>query len=203
MTTNPNRAYWNALLLCLAALMRRSGWNLRVVLAVCLVVLLTRLPARAQGQGSTSLDVGIELVSSISLVFDTSSGGCPLANSGTNSVGLNLGWANNTGGHLSCATYTCTGNPCTRYTLTTPFGLDVEVTNSTSTQYGLRVWISTANITGVTYRLGTHTLPYARPGTATQTNSYGLFQESLQVRVNNTVAARVLSFTVQFEATAL
>ena len=172
-------------------------------LGVCLMALLTGLSARAQTQGSTTLDITMQLTSSISLVFNSYSGGCPLANSGTSIVGLNLGWANNTGGYLSCASYTCTGYPCTRYSLSTPFWLDVEVTNSTSTQYGLRVWVSTAAKTGVTYLLGTKTLTYSRPSTATQTNSYGPLQETLQVRVNNTVQPAVVNFTAQFEATAL
>ena len=110
-------------------------------------------------------------------MFNSYTGGCTLANSGTSNVGLNLGWANNTGGHSSCASYTCSGNPCTRYTLSTPVGLDVEVTNSTSTQYGLRVWVSTVAQTGVTYLLGTITLAHSRPNTVPKRTAMALFRK--------------------------
>lgn len=175
------------------------GWNTRFVLSACLLVLLSRASARAQGQGNTNLDVTMQLTSSISLVFNTYPGGCPLANSGTNSVGLNMGWANNTGGHGGCATYALAGST---YTVSTPFYLNVTVQNSTSTQYALRVWMSSAIPARVSFLLNGVTLPAAQPGTAQQTNNYGQIMETFGISVRNAAPAQVLSFTVQFQATA-
>jgi hypothetical protein len=183
--------------------MPRPYWKTKFALSACLIVLLTKLSARAQGQGSTNLDVTMQLTSSISLVFDTYPGGCALANSGTNSVGLNLGWADNfPPGYSGCGSYS--GGNGTTYTVSTPFYLDVEVQNSTSTQYALRVWMSAPNpIPGkVSFLLNGAALTNTRPATAQQTNSYGKIMETFGISVQKQVTSQVLDFTAQFEATA-
>jgi hypothetical protein len=180
--------------------MRRSDWNLGFAMSACLIVLLVRLSARAQAQGNTNLAIAMDVTSSISLVFNSYPGGCPLSNSGTNSVGLNMGWADNVGDYTGCANYSLLGST---YTVSTPFYLDVEVQNSTSTQYDLRAWMSTANPNGkVTFQLNSMALPYSRPSAAQQTNSYGPVMETFGIQVMKQVPDMVINFTVQFEATA-
>ncbi len=154
--------------------------------------------ARASAR-PTNLDVTMQVTPSISLVFNTYPGGCTLANSGTNSVGLNMGWANNTGGHGGCATYSLNG---TTYTVSTPFYLNVQVQNSTSTKYALRAWVSSTIPASVSFLLNGATLPAAQPGTAQQTNSYGQIMETFGISVRNAAAAQVVGFTVQFQATS-
>ncbi|MGA2989349.1 MAG: hypothetical protein ABSD88_02655 [Candidatus Korobacteraceae bacterium] len=183
--------------------MPKPGWNTGFVLSACLIVLLMRLSARAQMQGSTSLDISMQMTSSISLVFNSYPGGCPLSNSGTSSVGLNLGWADNfSPGYSGCGTYS--GGNGTTYTVSTPFYLDVEVQNSSSTQYDLRVWMSAPTpIPGkVNFLLNGATLTNTRPAGAQQTNSYGPVMETFGISVQKQVAATALNFTAQFEATA-
>ena len=170
-----------------------------LVLVACLVV---PLAAGAQTQGNAMLSFSMDATSSISLVFNSyapGAGVCQLSNSGTNSVGLNLGWANGTGGHGGCPAYSHVG---TTYTVSTPFYLDVEVSNSTSTSYALQVWVTPAPPANAQYLLNGVQLPSVKGATQQAHNAYGNTTETFGVTVANSVTAQTFSFVANFQATA-
>jgi hypothetical protein len=167
------------------------------MLVACLV-----LAGRAYAQGNATLSISLQAQSSISLVFNNYPGACSLTNAGTNSVGLYLGWATqpSQGQHGGCGQYTViNGNT---YQMSSAFYLEVDVSNSTSTQYDLRAWVSTPIPGKVTYWLSGTQLGAARPSAALQTNAYGSSVQTFATQVAKQVQAGTLTATVQFEATA-
>jgi len=178
----------------------REGW---AVACLCAILLLGSLPAFAQGAGA--LTVSLHVNSSISLVFNSYPAGpgvCPLTGSGTNNAGLNLGWATQPAGgtHGGCGQYTVVNN--STYQMSSPFYLDVEVFNLSSSQYDLRAWVASAPPGQVAFLLNSQTLTPSRTSAPQQTNAYGSTTETFAIQVQKQVPAGTLSGTVEFEATA-
>lgn len=167
-----------------------------LILPLC----LAQVPSRPIQLSVTGL-----LSPSISLVFQNnasvgSSGFCPLSNSGTSSVGLDLGSAStHTADPLACIQYSSVANT---YTVSTAFDVVVSKTNSGSASYHLAVQLSTVPPGGVNWSINGTNLSTALT-TVETTNPYSqAVTQTLAVKVTNSVKAQTLFETITFMATA-
>ena len=174
-----------------------------LLLAACLVVLLA---ASAHAQG-TSLQITFQVQPAINLVFQNnpnvgSSGYCPLVNSGTNNVQLDLGTAWLFSSSSSCAAFAWV-NPLGTYQISSAFDVVVSKSNSSSANYQLAAKISTAPPANVSWLVNGTALNNSSYTTLDKTDSYGqTVTKTLQVQVYYTVPAQALGETITFLATA-
>lgn len=165
------------------------------------------IPARAQGT-SGQLTINLQVQSSISLIFQNNpavgtNGFCPLTNSGTNNVGLDLGTASFPAGSdsLACVAYTHVGGAT--YQVSSAFDVVVTKANTSSPNYRLAAEISTAPPANVTWLVNNITLTNTAFTTLDAGDAYGApVTKTLQVQVKNTVPAQILLETITFLATA-
>jgi hypothetical protein len=171
--------------------------------------LLCLLASSATAQTSSGqLTITMSVQSSITLVFQNNpsvgtTGFCPLTNSGTNNVGLDLGIAAFPGSfHTStCVNYThLTGAV---YEVSSAFDVVVNKANSSSPNYRLAAQISTPPPANVTWLLNNVTLTSTGFTALDAADNYATpITKTLQVQVKNTVAAQTLLETITFLATA-
>ena len=182
----------------------RCEWK-TLLLACCL---LAPVAGRCQGATATAqLTITMSVQSSISLIFQNnpavgSNGFCPLSNSGTNNVGLDLGTASFTGGdNLSCVAFThLTG---AFYQVSSAFDVVVTKANTSSPNYRLAAEISTAPPANVFWLVNNTVLTNTAFTQLDASDAYGTrVTKTLQVQVKNNVPAQLLQETVTFLATA-
>lgn len=179
----------------------------RFILTWCCLVGGMALPAYAQAS-TGRLTVSLNVQSSISLIFKTnpaapSAGFCPLTNSGTNNVGLDLGIASFSGGSdsLACVAYAHIGGAT--YQVSSAFDVVVSKANSSSPNYRLAAEISTAPPANVTWLVNNIALSNTAFTQLDAADNYGTaVTKTLQVQVKNTVPAQTLAETITFLATA-
>jgi len=182
----------------------RSTNNL--VLLGCLLV-STAVPGFAQGS-SGQLTVNLQVQSSITLIFQNNpavgtNGFCPLTNSGTNNVGLDMGTAFFPNGSDSLACVAYTHLPGALYQVSSAFDVVVTKANSSSPNYRLAAEISTAPPANVTWLVNNVALNNTGFTALDASDTYGTpVTKTLQVQVKNTVPAQVLFETITFLATA-
>jgi hypothetical protein len=161
------------------------------------------------GQTSTGqLTVSMTVQSSIGLIFQNnpavgSNGFCPLTNSGTNNVGLDLGTASFSGGtdSLACVAYSHIG--AATYQVSSAFDVVVTKANSSSPNYRLAAEISAAPPANVTWLVNNVTLTNTAFTQLDASDNYAsTVTKTLQVQVKNTVPAQTLQETITFLATA-
>ncbi len=176
----------------------------------CLIVMacIVALAAGARAQaGQATLSISLQVQPSISLVFQNSpnvgsSGYCPLVNSGTNNVQLDLGTAWLFSSSSSCAAFTWV-NPLGTYQISSAFDVVVTKSNSSSANYQLAAKISTAPPANVSWLVNGTALNNSSYTGLDKTDSYGqTVTKTLQVQVYYTVAAGALAETITFLATA-
>lgn len=185
---------------------RGIGRHKRSMLAIAAVCLA--LAIQSHGQTTGQLTINMTVQSSISLVFQNnpavgSNGFCPLTNSGTNNVGLDLGTASFTGGdNLTCVNFTKPVGPAT-YQVSSAFDVVVTKANSSSPNYRLAAEISTAPPANVTWLINNITLTNTAFTQLDASDNYATaITKTLQVQVKNTVSAQTLAETITFLATA-
>jgi hypothetical protein len=167
----------------------------------------TAIPARAQGT-SGQLTVNLQVQSSITLILQNNpsapaNGFCPLSNSGTNNVGLDLGTATFPGGSDSLACVGYAHLPGAIYQVSSAFDVVVTKANTSSPNYRLAAEISTAPPANVTWLVNNITLITTAFTALDASDTYGTpVTKTLQVQVKNTVPAQVLQETITFLATA-
>ena len=190
MSLKANLVYRSTALLGLCVICALSGW--------C-----------QAGQTSTAqLTVSMTVQSSIGLIFQNnpavgSNGFCPLTNSGTNNVGLDLGIASFPGGSdsLACVAYAHVG--AATYQVSSAFDVVVTKANSSSPNYRLAAEISAAPPANVTWLINNITLTNAAFTQLDASDSYSsTVTKTLQVQVKNNVPAQTLTETITFLATA-
>lgn len=182
----------------------RHKWSVLATVVVCLA-----MAGQGQGQtGSAQLTVTMTVQSSISLVFQNNpsvgtNGFCPLTNSGTNNVGLDLGTASFTGGdNLACVNFTKPVGPAT-YQVSSAFDVVVTKANSSSPNYRLAAEISTAPPANVTWLINNIALTNTGFTPLDASDNYATaITKTLQVQVKNNVPAQTLAETITFLATA-
>lgn len=178
-----------------------------VLLGLCMICCV---PGWCQaGQTSTGqLTVSMTVQSSIGLIFQNnpavgSNGFCPLTNSGTNNVGLDLGVASFPGGSdsLACVAYSHVGGAS--YQVSSAFDVVVTKANSSSPNYRLAAEISAAPPASVTWLVNNVTLTNTAFTQLDASDSYAsAVTKTLQVQVKNNVPAQTLTETITFLATA-
>jgi hypothetical protein len=176
-----------------------------LVVAACVCALAA--PAGAQSSNA-QLTITMTVQSSIGLIFQNNpavgtNGFCPLTNSGTNNVGLDLGVASFPGGSdsLACVGYAHIGGAV--YQVSSAFDVVVTKANSSSPNYRLAAQISTAPPANVVWLVNNVTLTNAGFTALDASDNYAAaVTKTLQVQVKNTVPAGTLSETITFLATA-
>jgi hypothetical protein len=170
---------------------------------------LWAVAALGQGQtGTAQLTITMTVQSSISLVFQDNpavgtNGFCPLTNSGTNNVGLDLGSASFTGGDsLACVGF-IKNVGAGHYQVSSAFDVVVTKANSSSPNYRLAAQISAAPPANVIWLINNVTLTNNAFTQLDAADSYTTpITKTLQVQVKNPVPAQVLQETITFLATA-
>jgi hypothetical protein len=146
-----------------------------------------------------------DLMSSVTLIFQNNpnagkSGYCPLTNSGTNNVGLDLGSASaTTPDNLACVQYTSFFG---YYLVSSAFDVLVGITNSSSPNYQLAAQISTAPPAGVSWLINGTTMSTSLTTIETANGYAQPVTQTLRVLVNNTAVAQTLAESINFLATA-
>jgi hypothetical protein len=173
---------------------------------MCCVLLSTAGSAQAQ-TASGQLTITLSVQSSISLVFQNNpsvgtNGFCPLTNSGTNNVGLDLGSASFPSGSdsLACVAYAHLGGAV--YQVSSAFDVVVTKANTSSPNYRLSAEISTVPPANVVWLVNNVTLATAFTQLDAADNYSQAITKTLQLQVKNTVPAQALAETVTFLATA-
>ena len=163
----------------------------------------------ASGQASAGqLSISMNVQSSISLVFQDNpavgtTGFCPLTNSGTNNVGLDLGSAQFPGSVHSSACVNYQHLNAAFYEVSSAFDVVVSKANSSSPNYRLAAKISTPPPAGVIWLVNNVTLSDTSFATLDTTDNYGAaITKTLQVQVRNNVLTQTLLETITFVATA-
>lgn len=178
-----------------------------VLLACCVLSSVTGW-AQAGQTASAQLSINLTVQSSIGLIFQNnaavgSNGFCPLTNSGTNNVGLDLGVASFPGGSdsLACVAYTHIGGAI--YQVSSAFDVVVTKANSSSPNYRLAAEISSAPPANVTWLINNITLTNTAFTALDASDAYAAkVTKTLQVQVKNNVPAQTLQETITFLATA-
>jgi hypothetical protein len=184
---------------------RIGVWRSLLVACSC----LWSLTAAGQGQtGTAQLNITMTVQSSISLVFQDNpavgtNGFCPLTNSGTNNVGLDLGSASFTGGDsLTCVAF-IKNVGAGFYQVSSAFDVVVTKANSSSPNYRLAAQISAAPPANVTWLINNIALTNSAFTQLDATDNYATpITKTLQVQVKNPVPAQVLQETITFLASA-
>jgi hypothetical protein len=181
-----------------------TGRSKRVLLLCCILYSLAGQSQTSTGQ----LTVSMTVQSSINLIFQNNpsvgtNGFCPLTNSGTNNVGLDLGTASFPGGSdsLACVAYVHLGGAV--YQVSSAFDVVVTKANTSSPNYRLAAEISTAPPANVVWLVNNITLTNTAFTQLDASDNYAqAITKTLQVQVKNTVPAQVLVETITFLATA-
>jgi len=184
---------------------RIGVWRILLVASSC----LWSVVALGQGQtGTAQLTITMTVQSSISLVFQDNpavgtNGFCPLTNSGTNNVGLDLGSASFTGGDsLACVAF-IKNVGAGFYQVSSAFDVVVTKANSSSPNYRLAAQISAAPPANVIWLINTIALTNSAFTQLDAADNYATpITKTLQVQVKNPVPAQVLQETITFLATA-
>lgn len=187
----------------------RGTFNIGGLEGLLLMSVLVFCGRAAQGQASSGqLTITMSVQSSINLIFQNNPnvgnpGFCPLTNSGTNNVGLDLGIASHSGNFHSstCVNYQHISGGS--YEVSSAFDVVVTKTNSSSPNYRLAAQISTPPPANVVWLVNNVTLNSTGFTTLDTTDNYVTpVTKTLQVQVRNSVPAQTLLETITFLATA-
>jgi hypothetical protein len=182
-----------------------STGRLQIVIALCCIL----YAVGGQCQTSTGqLTISLNVQSSINLIFQNNpsvgtNGFCPLTNSGTNNVGLDLGTASFTpaSDNLACVAYSHIS--ANTYQVSSAFDVVVTKANTSSPNYRLAAEISTAPPASVVWLVNNITLTNTAFTQLDAGDNYSqAITKTLQVQVSNAVPAQALLETVTFLATA-
>jgi hypothetical protein len=139
-------------------------------------------------------------VASVSLTFVTDGAGIALGGSGSSAATIAFGSVQAYGGAVPGGV-TRTVNAPTNWSLATPFDVDVQVANQTSSNYTLTAALQTTDAVN-TWLLGATTLTTTAQ-TLTSTGAYGVTTPyTFKLTIPFSAAAGAISNTINFVATA-
>jgi hypothetical protein len=182
-----------------------GGW--KALLMLCGMLCLLASSAGAQ-TSSGQLSITMSVQSSISLVFQNNPavgtpGFCPLTNSGTNNVGLDLGTAQFPGSVHSSTCVNYSHLTSALYEVSSAFDVVVTKANTSSPNFKMSAQISTAPPANVSWLINNVPLSNTSFTQLDAAGTYGVaITKTLQVQVKNTVPAQILLETITFLATA-
>lgn len=170
----------------------------KLITLVLATVIAMPILSSAQTASGT-LTVNATISSSIAMVFNTDASGVALTGAGSNAATLNFG-AISAYGALAGNVSRTVG--ATSFTVSTPFDVHVDKSNSSSANYTLKAQLGTADAVN-TWALGATTITNAAQSTLTAVGAYGAdspYTLGLTVPFSNTAAS--ISNTINFVATA-
>ena len=170
------------------------------LITLCLAAVLA-LPvlSAAQTTASGTLAVSATLSSSISLVFNTDASGVALTGAGSNAASLNFGTISAYGALAANVSRTV---GAASFTVSTPFDVHVDKSNTASANYTLSAQLAAADAVN-SWALGATAVTSASAATLTAAGAYGSdvpYTLGLTVPFTNTAAS--ISNTINFVATA-
>ncbi len=139
-----------------------------LTITAALVILSTF--ASAQTTASGTLNVTATVNGSISLVFNSDASGVGLTGAGTNAATLAFGSVQAYGGTVPAGVTRTTG--ASSFTVSSPFDVLVDKSNSASANYTLKAQLNTADTIN-TWQVGGSTVTNAAATTLTATGAYG------------------------------
>jgi hypothetical protein len=162
-------------------------------------VLLMPVLSMAQTTASGTLAVTATVESSISMVFNKNAAGLALAGAGTNAASLNFG---NISAYGAVAANVTRSVGAANFTVSTPFDVQVDKSNSPSLTYSLTAQLAAADATN-SWALGATTITSGAPASIGGANSYAANTTyTLGLTVPLASAAGAISNTINFAATA-
>ena len=159
------------------------------------------LPVMASAQTSSgTLTISATVQSSISMYFTTNGSGVSLTGSGTNAATLAFG---NISAYGTLAANVSRSVGATNFTVSTPFDVSVEKSNSSSANFSLTAQLGSADATN-TWALGATTITNGSAATVAATGSYGAAGSAytLNLTVPLAASAGAIGNTINFVATA-
>jgi hypothetical protein len=162
-------------------------------------VLLMPVLSMAQTTASGTLAVTATVESSISMVFNSNASGVALGNAGTNAATLAFGNISAYGAVAANVTRSVAGG---NLTVSTPFDVRVDKSNTASPAYTLTAQLAAADALN-TWALGATTITSGAPASIGAANGYAAnITYTLGLTVPLASAAGVISNTINFAATA-
>ena len=173
---------------------------MKAKLVVLIAVAALALPMLSAAQtASGTLTVNATVQSSISMVFNSDAAGVALGSAGTNAATLNFGTISAYGA-LSAGVGRVVG--ATTFTVSSPFDVQVDKSNSASANYTLTAQLNAADATN-TWAVGGNTITNGSATTLTSTGAYGSSAAyTLALTVPLASSAGAISNVVNFVATA-
>ncbi|HEU5451160.1 MAG TPA: hypothetical protein VFU76_04210 [Terriglobales bacterium] len=174
--------------------------KMKLITITLAVALAMPIVAAAQTTASGTLTVNATVQSSISLVFNSDAAGVVLGGAGTNAATMNLGTISAYGPLSAGVGRSVTAG--TSFTVTSPFDVQVDKSNITSSNYTLTAQLNAADATN-TWAISGSGVTNASATTLTATGAYGSStQYTLGLTVPLTSGAGAISNIVNFAATA-
>jgi len=162
-------------------------------------VLAMPILSAAQTTASGTLAVNATLQSSISMVFNTDAAGVALGSAGTNAATLNFG---NISAYGTLAANVSRTVAATSFTVSTPFDVRVDKSNSASANYSLTAQLNAADAVN-SWALSGSAVASGAATTLTAAGTYGSSTAySLALTVPMSSVAPSISNTINFVATA-
>jgi hypothetical protein len=172
----------------------------KLILTTVLSILALSGVAKAQAVGSGTLGVTADVEGSLLLTFSTDPAGLAMTGTGSAAGLLPFGTVSMFGTAVP-ANVTKTQNAATSFTLSTPFGLRVDVANSPSTTYSLTAGLQVAdaiNVWSVNSVVITNT-----PVQVVTGGGYGtVISYPFSLTIPATSGVQVINNTINFAATA-
>lgn len=175
----------------------------KIALAASLLAAMFMLPSRASAATTSSgtLTVNATVQPSISMVFDSASGGITLTGSGSNAATLAFGGVS--AYYAEPSGVTGSNDPTnSQFTVTADFDVNVSEANSSSASYALSAELGTADSTNTWAVDGTTISNSAATAVGSGSDSYGgdvSHSVSITIPYSNTSS---VSNTISFVATA-
>jgi hypothetical protein len=178
-----------------------SGGTMKKVLTLVFAAVMMSSFAAAQA-GNTAggtLAVSVNVTSSISLAFSTSTGGVALTGTSTNAA-LNFGTVQAFGATLASGV-TLTNNGTASFTVSSPVDVIVTKANSTSANYKLTAQLTTADAVN-TWTVGGVTVTSGAPAPVTTNGTYGTTNFPVAILIPLSSPAGTISNTINYTATS-
>ena len=166
---------------------------------MALVVLAFTVPSMDATSATGTVAVTATTSGSINLIFVTDGAGITLGSSGTSAATIAFGTVQAYGGSVP-AGVTKTVNPPTDWSLSTPFDIEVDLANQTSTNYTLTGALQSSDVTN-TWQLDAATLS-TTPATLTSTGVYGSTPYTFKLTIPFSATPGAVSNTINITATA-
>jgi hypothetical protein len=172
----------------------------KLMILVFAAVMMSSFAAAQAGNTATgTLAVTANVTSSISLAFNTSTGGVALTGTPT-AASLAFGTVQAFGG-TSAPGVTITNNGTTSFTVSSPVDVIVTKANSTSANYNLTAQLTTADAVN-TWTVGSVTVTAGAAAPVTTSGAYGTTTFPVAIQIPLTSPAGAISNTIKYTATS-